>query len=119
MLNKNQYGFREDSGTEDALCRLTETILKNLDVGKRVIEIFLDLRKAFDTVAHQILLRRLEYIGVRGLPNNLIKSYLKRKQPTKVADAESSEMGVEFGVPQGAVLSAFSLILILMEYYLY
>lgn len=106
LLNMNQYGFRKDSNTENALCRVTETILKNLDMGKKVIGIFLDMQKAFDTVAHQILLDRLEDIGVRGIPKDLIESYLHRKIKTKLNDAVSQERRVDYGVPQGTVLSA-------------
>lgn len=105
LLNENQFAFRENSSTENALCRVTETILRKLDQGKKVIGIFLDLQKAFDTVAHQILLKRLNCMGIRGTPNNLIKSYLERKQCTKIINEVSEEMEVEFGVPQGTVLS--------------
>ena len=44
-------------------------------------------------------------MGIRGTPNNLIKSYLERKQSTKIANEVSEEVGVEFGVPRGTVLS--------------
>ena len=54
-------------------------------------------------MAHQILLKRLDCMGIRGTPNNLIKSYLERKQSTKIANEVSEE--VEFAVPQGTVLS--------------
>lgn len=106
ILNKNQFAFREDTSTENALCKVTETILKNLDQGKRAIGLFLDLKKAFDTVAHHILLKRLELIGIRGTPNDLINSYLtKRKQSVLLSEAESDRLEVDFGLPQGTVLS--------------
>jgi len=80
--------------------------MKSLDQGNKVVGIFLDLRKAFDTVSHQILLNRLDNIGIRGLTNRLIKSYLSNRiQSTKIADQESEKISVEFGVPQGTVLS--------------
>ena len=56
-------------------------------------------------MAHQILLKRLDCMGIRGTPNNLIKSYLERNQSTKIANEVSKKVGVEFGVPQGTVLS--------------
>lgn len=105
LLSNNQFAFREGTSTENALCRVTETVLKNLDKGKKVIGVFLDMQKAFDTVAHHILLKRLGDIGVRGIPNDLIKSYLKRKQRTKIAGEESGNLEVDCGVPQGTVLS--------------
>ena len=59
---------------------------KKLDQVKIVIRISLDLQKFFDTVAHQILLKRLDCMGNRRTPNNLIKSYLERKESTKIAN---------------------------------
>lgn len=106
LLNNNQFAFRDGSNTENALCRVTECILKNLDQGNKTIGVFLDLQKAFDTVEHRILLRRLEVMGVRGTPNNLIKSYLRqRHQCVRIVDEKSDSAEVEFGVPQGTVLS--------------
>lgn len=106
LLNANQFAFRRNSNTDKALVKVTEGILKNLDRGKKVMGIFLDLRKAFDTVEHQTLLKRLEKAGIRGIPNNLIRSYLtNRNQTTLVSGQESDALQVNFGVPQGTVLS--------------
>lgn len=46
LLHKNQFAFREGSSTENALCRVTETILKNLDEGKKVIGFFFGFEKS-------------------------------------------------------------------------
>lgn len=56
LLSKNQYGFRPGIGTEDALFSTTQFIFNELDNSNKVIAIFLDLKKAFDTVNHKILL---------------------------------------------------------------
>lgn len=105
LLSSNQFAFREDLGTEGALCKVTETILQGLDAGDRVVGIFLDLKKAFDTVDHRILLERLQNMGIRGTTNNLFKSYLTgRTQKVKIIDAVSDTLQVECGVPQGTVL---------------
>lgn len=106
LIDANQFGFREGSNTEKAICKVTEDILKTLDQGKKVVAIFLDLMKAFDTVDHHILLRRLENIGVRGITNNLIRSYLSgRMQSVRLNDTKSDKRLVEYGVPQGTVLA--------------
>ena len=69
---------------------------------------FIDLTKAFDTVAHEILLERLDNIGIRGIANDLFKSYLSdRIQCVKVGDSFSNSLPVGFGVPQGTVLGPF------------
>ena len=67
--------------------------------------LFLDLKKAFDSVSHQILIQKMEYYGVRGVALELFKSYLSnRKQLTKIDDFASVLDLIEWGVPQGSVL---------------
>jgi hypothetical protein len=88
------------------LIGVSESIGNALDEGRKCLTIFLDLAKAFDTVSHEILMRKLELIGVRGVVLNFFKSYLKnRTQRTKIArGVTSDEMKIEFGVPQGSTL---------------
>lgn len=66
---------------------------------------FLDLSKAFDTVNHHVLTQKLECYGVRGIINNLFKSYLSnRKQFVTIGGINTVEENVFCGVPQGSVL---------------
>lgn len=66
---------------------------------------FLDLRKAFDTVNHSILLQKLEGFGFRGLPLKLLQSYLcEREQCVRINNTLSNPKTVKCGVPQGTVL---------------
>ena len=66
---------------------------------------FIDLQKAFDTVDHDILLRKLELYGIRGTGNNWFRSYLKnRKQYININGTKSDYKQVLHGVPQGSVL---------------
>lgn len=93
------------SYTEDAVNLLTETVSGHLDSQKKCVGIFLDLAKAFDTVSVPILLRKLEIMGVRGLPLDWFRSYLTlRKQCVKVGEHVSTLKDVSFGVPQGSIL---------------
>ena len=65
ILFENQFGFRKDNSTY-ALTEITEKIKESIDRGKFGCGIFIDLRKAFDTANHGILLKKLEH-GVRGM----------------------------------------------------
>ena len=67
--------------------------------------VFIDLKKAFDTVDHNILLDKLNFYGFRGLINQWFSSYLNDcTQTTQIADHLSNKASVSFGVPQGSVL---------------
>ena len=112
ILNPARYGFKINSSTELAITSLYDSILDNLDHQKITCSIFLDLRKAFDSVNHDILLKKLEHYGFRGSIWRLLNSYLKgRKICTKVDNSISKFYDVEFGVPQGSVLGPLCFLL--------
>ena len=67
ILFKYQFGFRKQHSTYMALVLLLDKIVKALENGEYVIGIFLDFSKAFDAVDHNILLKKLEYNGIRGV----------------------------------------------------
>ena len=70
-----------------------------------VLGIFIDLSKAFDTIDHDILIKKLENYGIRGVALELIKSYLTdRTQYVNVLGETSEKLHVLFGVPQGSCL---------------
>lgn len=105
LLADNQYGFRLGRNTEDAVASLSETITRSLDCGKRCLAIFLDLKKAFDTVSIPLLLLKLEDLGIRGTALEWFRDYLtNRSQFVKVADTSSSNLSISYGVPQGSTL---------------
>lgn len=105
LLFKNQYGFREKLSTENALQQLTSDVVGSFEKNEKVIGIFLDLKKAFDTVSHSRLILKLEAMGIRGLTLKLFKNYLKdRQQVVKIGDTYSNCRVIETGVPQGTVL---------------
>ena len=100
-----QFGFRNKHSTTHALISLTEKIREALDNNKYACGIFIDLKKAFDTVDHNILLKKLEHYGVRGVANEWFRSYLTdRKQYVSINGSDSKTIGVNIGVPQGSVL---------------
>ena len=105
ILSEKQFGFRPKFSTEYAILDIYEKMLKNLDSNLISCAIFLDLAKAFDTVDHDILLRKLEKYGIRGSTLKLFESYLKnRYQFVKLGEAKSIISLIEFGVPQGSIL---------------
>lgn len=115
LLSQRQYGFRQGRSTEDAVTTLVEFVSDQLDKNRKCIGVFLDLAKAFDTVPVQLLLKKLDNAGVRGLPLDWFRSYLSgRRQCMKLgSDIVSTELPIRFGVPQGSVLgpTLFSLFL--------
>ena len=105
VLYSLQFGFRTQYSTTHALIHMTETIRAALDSGNVTCGIFVDFQKAFDTVNHEILLKKLEHYGFRGVINDWFRSYLtNRKQKVVINGFESKSMIMNHGVPQGSVL---------------
>jgi retron-type reverse transcriptase len=105
ILSKHQYGFRRNRSTELAVLDFVDKITKAIEEGKFTVGIFLDLSKAFDTINHKILIRKLEHYGIRGTAKKLFENYLyNRKQYVKYNGVLCEEMTITSGVPQGSVL---------------
>ena len=66
-LFSSQYGFRKNHSTVNAVTELVSHVIKAMDRKENTICVFLDLSKAFDTVNHNIMLRKLEFYGIRGI----------------------------------------------------
>lgn len=105
FLYDKQYGFRPKSNTLSATVDLVTKIKNNIDDKKIVLGIFIDLKKAFDTVSHDILLNKLEDVGITGNAHKIFKSYLTdRFQVVKIAEYQSLQKPITYGVPQGSIL---------------
>ena len=105
MLTESQSGFRPMFSTETALLEATNEWLWNIDDGLLNGVIFLDLKKAFDTLDHAILLGKLKLYGVSSQSLNWFQSYLSdRKQQTFIDGVQSDFCNITCGIPQGSIL---------------
>ena len=105
LLFQLQFGFRSGYSTTHALIHMTEKIRSELDKGNVSCGIFIDLQKAFDTVNHDILLKKLDYYGFRGVINDWFRSYLSgRSQKVTINGFLSKSQKLPHGVPRGSVL---------------
>ena len=108
LIYSLQFDFRPKYSTTHALINLTESIRQSPDEGSFGCGIFVDLKKAFDTVEHKILLHKLENYGIQGICNDWFMSYLSdRKQFVSINGYNSDLMPVDCGEPQGSVLGLF------------
>ena len=107
VLVPTQCGFRHKCCTIHPLLDLITSYYDNIQ-SKHISELlFLDIKKAFDSVSHSILLQKLEHDGIRGIANSLMKKHLeKRKQYVSIATHNSTDHIIEFGVPQGSILGS-------------
>ena len=104
LLSSSQYDFRQAHSTEHAILDMVESIRTNMDKRLFSCGVFIDLKKAFDTVDHKILLDKLNYYGLRGIDNQWFSSYLtNRTQTTEINSFISDKEVVSCGVPQGSV----------------
>ena len=105
-LTPSQYGFRKTHSTSHAILNIVNAIQTNI-MNNRLFScgIFIDLKKAFDTVDHEILLRKVDHYGFRGIINICFSSYLQgRNQTTQIGPHFSERLDSTRGVPQGSVL---------------
>lgn len=105
LLSDQQSGFRSLHSTVTALLEVTNDWAYNIDKGSVNAVVFLDLKKAFDTVDHHILLSKLYEYGVRGTSYHWFRSYLdNRKQKCFVNGSLSNSQSLTCGIPQGTIL---------------
>ena len=105
FLSPAQFGFRSGRCTSQAVLRLTEHIRKNMDIGNLTGAVYIDLRKAFDTVHHGCLLTKLSYYGIVNNELKWFEDYLfGRSQFVQYNSVNSEVEAVTCGAPQGSIL---------------
>ena len=105
ILYHKQFGFRKGNSTINVLIQITGKIKESIDKGKFGCGIFIDLRKVFDTVNHNILLMKMEHYGIRDSALLWFVSYLSKRKQFVFSNGENSELReLSCRVPQGPVL---------------
>ena len=117
ILYNSQYGFRTKRSCEQAIMEFTGRVLKAKELGLHSASIFLDLSKAFDTLNHEVMLNKMERIGLRGIVYNWFKSYLTgRSLSAKISTSDgkvvySEPYKITYGTAQGSCLGPLLFIL--------
>ena len=112
LLSKQQFGFRKNHSTNHAVITLIDRISAALDSGRAVVGCYIDMKKAFDTVNHRILINKLQLYGIRGHILDWFRSYLQnRKQYIHIDDTNSNLGSISCGVPQWSILGPLLFIL--------
>ena len=104
ILNDSQFGFRKKRKTIDALACVVEEVRHAKFLKIPSVCVFLDLRKAFDTLDHKILFDKLHRYGFRGPIFFLLSSFLQSRYQFLQIENHKSLRCVACGVPQGSVL---------------
>ncbi len=105
MISDAQHGFVRGKSCTGQLLSVLHRISENLDLGKQTDIVYLDIAKAFDTVDHQLLLKKLCRFGLAGNTLKWFSNYLSGRQQRVVLNGETSKtLPVSSGVPQGSIL---------------
>lgn len=112
ILIPNQSGFRDKHSCESSIQLVVSKWKELIDQGKTVLTVFIDFKRAFETIDRKKLTNKLAKYGIVGSANKWVNDYLSnRYQQTKIGEHISSKKEVNFGVPQGTVLGPLLFIL--------
>ena len=118
ILYPLQFGFRQKCSTNHALIQITESIHNSTENNEFGCGIFIDLKRAFDTVNHSVLLSKLNHYGVRGKAYDWFQSYLSnREQFVCINGHKSDSLSITCGVPQGSILGPLLFLLCILMIY--
>ena len=104
IYSANQSGFRKGHSTTTLLLKLRDDIIRAMNRSEVTLAILIDYSKAFDTINHNTLIKKLRSLNFSISSLKLIMSYLSnRQQFVQVNDKRSSTLPIHFGVPQGSI----------------
>lgn len=116
ILSECQSGFREQHSTESAILLVLENWRRALDMGILVLAVFIDLKRAFETINRNTLLKKLEKMKICGKTLKLIEELLSnRKQKVKINGHLSQERDIPVGLPQGSRLAPLLFLLFIND----
>lgn len=116
LIDKNQFAYQNNISVDDAILQKTDFIYKTLNNNKSVLAVYLDFTRAFETINHLILLKKLEKNGFCEKSLLLIENYLSNRiQTTLINDIVSEPCVLGIGVPQGTILGPWLFIIFLND----
>lgn len=105
IINKHQFAYQKNRSAELLLQELTDFIYEKLSMNQTVIIVFIDFTKAFDVLVKDVILKKLQWIGINNIALEWFRNYLSDRNITvKLKNALSSKLKWETGVPQGSLL---------------
>ena len=106
ILYEKQFGFQSGYSTNDAIVLLVDKFFDSFEKEQFTVGVFIDLSKAFDTVDHSILLKKLKFYGITDKNLAWFEScFSNRKQYIKIGENSKTDLKyVTCGVPQGSIL---------------
>ena len=105
FFSKFQFSFQKRKSTTLSLIELTENIYKSLNSKEYHLSVFIGLTKVFDTINHQILFKKSELSGIRGIVLDWLSSYLlNREYFVKIGSFSSCSKFVNIRLPKGSIL---------------